>query len=142
MCPAVWTYCAASNRTTLSLCLVHQAKTAMCSAVMAPHEEAANNTSISPAIRLTFVESAYVHAIRVCKEEVEGICVHSCTTIKHVYCMYLCAVDVNEVPQCKVDVWMYEYVLQEQGSTQRWWDALVAIGPINTVLHLHGIEEQ
>ena len=56
--------------------------------------------------------------------------------------MYLCAVDVNEVPQCKVDVWMYEYVLQEQGSTQRWWDALVAIGPINTVLHLHGIEEQ
>ena len=64
----------------------------------------------------------------------EGICAHICTTINHVYCMYVCVVHVNEVPQCKVDVWMYAYVLQEQGSTQRWWDALV--GPIYTVLYL------
>ena len=55
--------------------------------------------------------------------------------------MYVCAVDVNEVPQCKVDVRMYAYVIQGQGSTQRWWDALVAIGPINAVLHLNGIKD-
>ena len=30
-----------------------------------------------------------------------------------------------------------QYVLQEQGSTQKWWDALVAIGSI-----YYGIEEQ
>ena len=66
MRPDVWTYCAASMRDhTISLLgYHHQAKTAMCSVVMVPHEEAANNTTISPAIRLTFVESAYMPYMR------------------------------------------------------------------------------
>ena len=65
-----------------------------------------------------------VHAIHTYKEEVEGIVY----TFVEPCVLHVCAMDVNE---CGC---MYAYVLQEQGSTQKWWDALV--GPIYTVLYL------